>query len=285
MGTVGKINRQHRDRSSPWETITLVCELAALCRSRPASRETFELVLQKIRRIVPHDAATLYLLNRRNDKLEEAATVGGRVEPVSFIRMGKGDGLTGWTAENQKPVLISGRSAAGSDRSEGEYATFLSVPLVTRDAVRGVLNLGNVREQAYDQHDVSLMILTADQLAVAVESMSCQSELDDLNAQMAQAQLKLEQAGKSRESLNKMKEVARLAASINHEINNPLSVIIGNVQCLLLEKVAANQKALSRLRRIEEAAVRVGQVNRKLIEIHSLANILVGDNEDQPAVV
>ena len=63
--------------------------------------------------------------------------------------------------------------------------------------------------------------------------------------------------------------VASQTVAINHRINNALAVIIGNLQCLHWEKGVTNRKALSRLRRIEAAALMITTTNEKLQNLTS----------------
>ncbi|HWR83623.1 MAG TPA: hypothetical protein VN285_09990 [Candidatus Deferrimicrobium sp.] len=64
-------------------------------------------------------------------------------------------------------------------------------------------------------------------------------------------------------------EIAATMAAINNGINNALSVIVGNIQCLLLEGISSDQKSLSRLRRIEGAALQISTLNRKVLELYA----------------
>ncbi|MFH1374792.1 MAG: hypothetical protein ABII79_13470 [bacterium] len=63
--------------------------------------------------------------------------------------------------------------------------------------------------------------------------------------------------------------VASQTTAINHRINNALAVIIGNLQCLRWEKGVTDRKALSRLRRIEAAALMITTANEKLQNLTS----------------
>jgi K+-sensing histidine kinase KdpD len=61
-----------------------------------------------------------------------------------------------------------------------------------------------------------------------------------------------------------------MLVSISHEVNNSLSVIIGNVQCLIMEKVATSDQSRDRLQRIESAAVKINTINKRLLQVPSL---------------
>ncbi|HHI03096.1 MAG TPA: hypothetical protein ENL22_06210, partial [candidate division Zixibacteria bacterium] len=66
--------------------------------------------------------------------------------------------------------------------------------------------------------------------------------------------------------------VRELSVSINHEINNPLSVIVGNIQCLLFIEKNLNEKVKERLKRVEAEAMKIADINHRLLEIDELVS-------------
>ena len=260
------------DHSRFWEKISLVADIAALCRANPPEEKTYLEVLKLIDRILPFDGASLFLLDRNKKRLKEAATCKDKVEMLGFLSIEHGDGLTGWTSLNKKPVLLADRTAGGSFDPENDFSTVLSVPLLIDDEVLGVLNLGCYRTGAFAQKDVKLMMVMADQFAIAIERQLYQKEIENKNIALREAHTNLRKAQKNIIASEKLKAVVELAASVNHEINNPLAVIVGNIQCMYLEKEIVNQKMLSRLKRIESAAMKISEVNNKLLNINSLAS-------------
>lgn len=80
----------------------------------------------------------------------------------------------------------------------------------------------------------------------------------------------------SGQSLNNMIEQERITAineiitTVNHEINNPLTAIIGNTELLDLELKSGNhQKLASALDSIASAAQQIKQVTQQLANITS----------------
>lgn len=263
MGRTKKI----QDNNVAWDKINRMIDIAAACRALPQEKNGWVKVLQLIQGIVIFDAATLYLLHRDRDRLEEVAGLGGRVELLSFLSVGAGRGLSGWTAHNRKPLLLSERSSISSFDPDSEYASFLSLPLLAGEELIGVLNLGSGKARAFTDDDVKLLTIVADQLALSIERVNYQKRVKSIRSDLQQAREQLQQVQTKKPVTDRLGEIAPLAAAINHGINNALSVIVGNVQCLLWEKAAADQKSLSRLRRIESAALQISSLNRKVLEL------------------
>lgn len=271
MATTRKTSTTDSDPSRFWEKIGLIAEIASYCRGKAPSPTTFAEVLSKIKVILPFDGATLYLRNEKADRLDEVASLGERVEPISFLRIGQGTGLSGWAASTKKPVLLADRPETTDFEGEITFRSFMSLPLLIDGEALGVLNLGCHQPKVFGQKDVRLMGVVADQLAISIERQLFQQEIERKNSELADAHNQLLVAHSQKVAAEKLRVVLKMAAVINHQINNPLAVIVGNIQCLIAEGEIPNQKVLSRLRRIEAAALHVGEINRKLLAIDHLS--------------
>jgi signal transduction histidine kinase len=67
-----------------------------------------------------------------------------------------------------------------------------------------------------------------------------------------------------RERINAIMETA---ATVNHEINNPLTAVLGNVQLLLLRRDDLDEDLKKKLKAVEESALRIKEVTQKLMKI------------------
>ncbi|MBU1320084.1 MAG: hypothetical protein KKG33_08460 [candidate division Zixibacteria bacterium] len=65
----------------------------------------------------------------------------------------------------------------------------------------------------------------------------------------------------------KVEAVVETAVTINHEINNPLTAVLGNVQLLLVDKDKMDAKTVKMLQAIEVAALRIREVTRRLMDM------------------
>lgn len=260
------------DQTRFWEKINLMAEISALCGVRQPDEHTYRAVLEHIQPVVPFDAATLYLLDPERKHFQERAVVNDRVDLLSFLKIGQGEGLAGCVATIQKPLLLAERNTSELFNPKTDYATVLAVPLLNTGAVIGVIGLGCRALRALTDKHVRLMTVIADQLAISIERRQYERTITRQHKELESAHERLKAAQQRLIAQEKLAVVAELAATVNHEINNPLAIVIGNVQCLLIEKTSMSQKSLSRLQRIEEAAIRISETNRKLININQLVS-------------
>ena len=81
-------------------------------------------------------------------------------------------------------------------------------------------------------------------------------------------------AGEAPDYRQKLDEVATLVARVRHEINNPLTGVLGQAQLLLREDL--NEKARKRAESIEELALRLKDI--VMVGMHVAHNCRIGDD-------
>ena len=247
--------------------ITLAEEITRLSRTKPASLSTLHSILQKIQSALGADALTIYQFDPHHQQLNELVSIGLSVELVGFLAIGQGQGLTGWAALQKKPLVLKNRTANLSFDPDRDFACFLATPLPVGSAPIGVLAIGCRHVGALDTEESTIVEESTEALSSALERyLFCKrletatKEIDRLNCQFADS---AGQIAAGRE----LGAVAHQMIALNHEVNEALSVIIGHLQCLVADRAATNQKELSRLRRMEESALRIRTVNQTILKL------------------
>jgi len=67
----------------------------------------------------------------------------------------------------------------------------------------------------------------------------------------------------------RLNAIIQTAATVNHEINNPLTAVLGNIQLLLMRQNEFDDELVRKLRVVEESALRIKEVTQKLMHITS----------------
>ncbi|MBK7140889.1 MAG: hypothetical protein IPH75_02265 [bacterium] len=67
--------------------------------------------------------------------------------------------------------------------------------------------------------------------------------------------------------------VLQTAVTVNHEINNPLTAILGNIQLLLMKRKDLDEELVSKLKTVEEAALKIKDVTQRLLRITSARSV------------
>src|SRR5580693_625797 len=107
------------------------------------------------------DSCFVYVLE--GNELILRASKNPHAEVVDRLKLRVGQGITGWVAEHREPVAIP-ESAAHDPRfqffhelPEDSYEAFLSVPLMCRGRVVGVINLQHRQHHVYRRREIRML--------------------------------------------------------------------------------------------------------------------------------
>jgi two-component system NtrC family sensor kinase len=180
--------------------------------------------MQGIREILQVEAGSLVLVDeeiggvvfRKSFSPEQGWITGRTIQPE--------EGIVGYVVQSGEPKLVNSveldpHFSAAVDEEMGFISrNILCVPLKIRDQVIGAIEVINRLDGTFTQQDLELLQAMAASVAVAVDNANLYSELADFAKELERSQAQLIQA-------EKMAAIGRLAASIAHEINNPLQAI------------------------------------------------------------
>lgn len=247
--------------------------LAAWAQSQKAAGEKpaaqYRAFLKQLHKQVPYQAATLKGRKASGDRFTTLVEIDGGAEIVDFIDIGLGSGMSGYSADQGRPILLN-RHSVRRLAEPLPFECFASLPLQWLGEVWGVLNLGMAVAGTITDENLAQLQATTLPLAALLAQNDLRGRHQQLMDDLEQTRSSLGRARRGLEALEQVAEAAETAASVVHQINNPLAVIIGNIQCLIAERAAPNQKALSRLKRAESAALEIAEVNRRLLHIHAM---------------
>ncbi len=75
----------------------------------------------------------------------------------------------------------------------------------------------------------------------------------------------------------KMDAITETAVAVNHEINNPLTAILGNVQLLLMKQGDIDEELAKKLKTIETSALKIRDVTQKLLRVKTPKSVPYAD--------
>ena len=148
-----------------------------------------------LRRVIPHDAAGLALLDPAINKLRVTALDFPTDENVFIAdEIVELEGtLSGRAFATRKPVISGPDSPPSSIAKRAGLKSSCLVPLVSHDRALGTLGVGSLKENAFTEDDAELLNQVAKQVAIAVENALAFREIDALKNQLKEEKLYLEE--------------------------------------------------------------------------------------------
>ena len=207
--------------------------LGGVCRMISQSlggEKVFEKMLNLIGKSVEFSRASLFLLDKGSNRMQEVASVGGTVDLIDFVRFETGSGLSAWVAKERRPVLLSNLHR----RCGGEtMRSFLAVPLTLNDELFGVMNLSHIRPNAFEHSDVEFLQLASAPISLSLERTHYCSELERLRSSVEEARERSAQLEEEIARLKGITPTSQLLENLNQRIKSPLAEIADNAQFLL----------------------------------------------------
>lgn len=130
------------------------------------SLEIDELLKEIVRmatQITKADSCLIYVLDKKSQTLILRASKNPHSDLFQKIHMKLGEGITGWVAEEKRPVAISVGASKDSrfkyfrSLPEDRFEAFLSVPIVYKDGVTGVINVQHKNKHLHSQMEINLL--------------------------------------------------------------------------------------------------------------------------------
>jgi signal transduction histidine kinase len=227
---------------------------------------------------------SLYLWDDAERELVLTATNGLSQSGVGTVRLGLGEGVTGWVAAQRTAlavpdVRLESRFTWVPGLDQERFLSMLSVPIVSRDRVVGVMNVQTVDTHEFSREEVQFVSAIAGQLAGIIE-------LSRLHEKVAK-QLELErEAVATLTALNRSK--SDLMSMLSHDFRGPLSIAksylygllgaLGGAERAACEEIDAELQSLEKMVDNVLLSLELEAQHTVLLDVEALAlNELVAD--------
>jgi two-component system, NtrC family, sensor kinase len=254
-----KLNRQrlssHRRRDERQtilefnRSLTLIADPDALMAS----------IAARIKELFGADRLLILLELSESGVFTVVFSTGYRPDETKSLGLEQRDRLAKWLLTNETPLIIAGGRNVRGYLSEAEREMLerlgvrVCLPLMALNRLTGLMMLSSSNEAwNLDQEDLNLLEMLTSQASIAFENAYLFQEQRDRLRRLYRAE-RLAAAG-------------QLAASVAHEIRNPLTAIRSTIQYLVNEFAPENPKRLL----IEGVIGEVDRINRTIDGLLSL---------------
>ncbi len=174
------------------KTFDLICsvrELTSIFSTKTNVRGLLKIVVKLVARHMQTAACSIFLYDDTTEELVLRATSGLNPEFVGKIRLANGEGITGRSLKEKRPINIprgaddpTYKHIPGMD--EEQYSSILAVPILYQSKILGVLVLEDPTPDYYDNHDIKSLQAITSQLATFLENARSLIQLDKNNGDL-----------------------------------------------------------------------------------------------------
>ena len=215
----------------------IMAEIGRIISSSLNLEEVYQRFAEKVGELIPFDRIVINTINPKDDTatrsyvtgIEVAAHGQGKIFPLAgtfteeIVRSRKGSLIRTEEMEN----FVS-RYPRFVPAFQSGMRSIISIPLISRDEVIGVLHIRSTKLNAYSENDLRLAERVGHRIAGAIANVKLFTEGKRAEEERQRLEERLSRA-------EKMESLGTMAGGVAHDLNNVLGVLVGYSELLLME--------------------------------------------------
>jgi two-component system, response regulator PdtaR len=165
------------------------------------------------------DACLVFLVEEATGEFVLRGSLLPKPAELGRLRIKAGEGITGWVAEHLEPVALASNASAHPRFKifptliEDTYEAYLSVPLVNKGKVSGVINIHHREEHQHSQHEIETISFIGEQMGGAI----AKSLLEEENARLAAETEEMKRQLETRKAVERAKGILQRRENLTEE--------------------------------------------------------------------
>jgi GAF domain-containing protein len=246
--------------------------------------EQLELVYRQVEQHLRPHSFYVALTRENSDEFHYPIFISEGKAQAPFVRARADAGITAWILANRQTLVMEDSAqelprlgiAPGKGSTLSRSTSYFGAPLSVQGQVVGILAVERYPVQPFTDEEVSFLKALAREVAISIETARL---VDQLRKQVVELQHTQQRLVES----ERRAAMGQLAAGIAHEINNPLTVIMGHAQLLMQSETLPGEitdemqviyRAARRIARITEVFLRFSRPGEMSDEILDLRQVL-----------
>jgi signal transduction histidine kinase len=242
-------------------------QLSSLINSSLETQEALNNALMSVEQSLNAEVSSIFEVDQVQGELFIRLARGPGSDKIKNLRLKIGEGIAGWVAQTEKPLICAdpyadARFSRYFDAASGfRTRSILCVPLKSRDRLVGVVEVINKKDaQGFTEDDLEVLTMLGNMIGPALENAHLYSRLKE-KLSLTREELKVVE--------DKLLQTERLAAlgklsrGVAHEVRNPV-MIIGGFARRLKKRLPGDDPAqemitpiLHELRRLEQMVAEI----------------------------
>jgi signal transduction histidine kinase len=204
-------------------------------------------------KVFPHLCSQLFITDQEPIL---AVTERQNIDFEVILKNMQEEGILDWLWEQAQPIVIPLGDFILPGKLNRDSGTLVIAPMRQGQKGLGVYLIYTDKDQEqFSIRDLELLNILTQQAGIAIQYTRLFKKLNQTHDALKKSQAKLMQTVK-------MATIGELAGGIAHEINNPLQIILGNIQIAMM-----GYKFEDSLKVIESQAMRIANIVRGLLSM------------------
>lgn len=244
------------EKSSSIDELVAMQRLANIIGTAVEPNTIVTTLVELTQQVIPLFEAGIFLFDGSSKKLMPLTSHGSE-KLVNEAQQQLESGIVDWIFAEKKTVVIPDLSYMMEDGSSRNYVL---VPLIIRRKGIGIYLIYTEKKQSeFSNQDIQLLTVLANQAAVGVENWRTHAQLVKVNNELKMFQAQMMQAAK-------LAAVGELAASIVHEIKNPVQILMMQMELVMSGRAQGNWQEM-----LDVQIKRLSTITRRLMNFsHSV---------------
>ena len=259
------------------EELVLLLELGERLISELDLEKVLELLAEAACRVIKAETLVVPIIDSDRQTFTYRAANGKHAAMILGQTFPIHEGACGWVIQHQRPLLFGegGSYELATDiRWQPGMASSLLVPFICRGVIAGGLSaMGKQGGGAFNQHDLTVLTLFANQASIAFDNARLFQNLSEEKSMVSQLNAELEQrvAQRTAQLEASNKELEEFSYSMSHDMRTPLRALDGFSKILLDEySDGLDDEGRRMLRVLRENSQRVGRLLDDILHYLSL---------------
>jgi signal transduction histidine kinase len=263
-GTIAAVEHELRRRN---QHIQLLSEtLAQLLRASDSENIVRDL-FNKVAAHIGADTYFNFMVSADGEALELHSCAGVPEEILQSIsRLDFGQAICGTVAESHQPITANDIQNSDYDKAALVRGlgiqTYACNPLMVGDRLFGTLSFASHTRKSFDDDELEFLRIVSQYTAIAIDRLRAAKALSESEERLRRQAKELEQ---QLIATGRLVSLGEITASMAHEFNNPLGIILGFVDDLLAN-MAPDDPSYRPLQIVDDEAKRCKRIIQELMD-------------------